>query len=301
MTIKSPEAPIRLDKHLVFIDPSKSRSEWARMIEKEAVLVDNRAVSKHFEVQPTQKITFTEPEAEPQADAVEIPILAETADYIVINKPTGVAAHKTSMTDTQFTVADFAVAHDARIAGVGDKPAERPGIVHRLDKEVTGVMIIAKTQEAFLHLKAQFAARTVQKEYLALVHGEVKSSSIELDFPITRSKRSGLMCSLPLSSLEGDEAKTTIETITATPHASYVLALPKTGRTHQIRVHCKAFGHPIVGDKLYSSMNTTLDERAPRTMLHAHKLTILTPDGLTPTFEAVPPQDFVEYVKKGLR
>lgn len=231
-------------------------------------------------------------------------IIRETPDFIVIEKPAGLLVHPTVHHEGP-TLVDELVAHYPKIKQVGDNH-ERPGIVHRLDREVSGLMVIAKTPEMFEHLKQQFAGRTVHKEYLALIHGKLPKDEGEIGFVIARSRRGGRMAARP-SSQEGREAKTTYEVTRRFPNATLVRVLPETGRTHQIRAHFHALGHPLVGDRLYRTKRQRRKElqkfkgeetqmlgkqKIPRLMLHATRLSFPDLDGKIQTFESSIPPEF---------
>lgn len=242
---------------------------------------------------------------------MNIPILFENDDVVVVNKPPGVMVHgdgrnldKATDKEVSQTVADWHVARAPTARGVGEplvlsggKTLDRPGIVHRLDQETSGVLILAKNQEAFLHLKQQFHDRLTGKEYRAFVYGEVKEAHGVIDRAIGRSAQDFRL----RSSQRGArgklrEAETRWERICATTAHSYLRLLPKTGRTHQLRVHMKAINHPIVCDRLYAPNVVRRDPDAlgfTRLALHAYALTIALPQGDTRTFTAPLPEDFV--------
>ncbi len=202
-------------------------------------------------------------------------IIAETPDYLVINKPAGLAVHAGGNLKEP-TLADWLLANYKKIKDVGDDPI-RPGLVHRLDKEVNGLMVIAKTQKSFDSLKDQFKERTVIKEYTALVHGKVSKDWGEINFPIARSQEGYKMAALPTGSeelltrrhpkdrdhgnidswMKSRVALTEYEVIKRFVNQTLLKVKIKTGRTHQIRVHFFALGHPLVGDNLYTNRKTT--------------------------------------------
>lgn len=196
------------------------------------------------------------------------------------------------------TLVDWLLERYPEIKNVGDEPELRPGIVHRLDKDTSGVMVIAKNQEAFEFLKEQFKKRKIKKTYIALVQGDVKQKTGVIDIPIGRSKKSPLA---RLASLKAKgklrEAVTEYKVIKkfSVAEANYTLleAYPKTGRTHQIRAHLKAIGHPIVGDKLYSK-NASCLPKLQRQFLHAASLELNLPSVSRIKLEADLPKDLQE-------
>ncbi len=210
-----------------------------------------------------------------------ISVLAETPEYLVVFKPAGVLVHQTEAQEPK-TLASWLLQHYPDIAGVGGK-SERSGIVHRLDKEASGVLVVARTEKMFQHLKIQFKNRTVQKEYIILVYGEIEADIGTINFDIDRAK-DGRMASRPkisnltakkIASVQpGKTALTEFFVIKRYPRYTLLDVKIHSGRRHQIRVHLFAFGHPIVGDTLYKNIKLTKKHDQPlnRLFLHAKKL-----------------------------
>lgn len=219
-------------------------------------------------------------------------IIYEDDDILIIDKPAGLLVHARApeLKDQEPTVVDWLIKKYPAIKTVGDQPELRPGLVHRLDKETSGVMIIAKNQETFEYLKRQFRDHLVQKEYVALVCGKLKPDYGKIDFAIGRAEKGGKMAARAKGQ-EGREALTEFEVIERRKNTTLVKALPRTGRTHQIRVHFFAMGHPIVGDPLYQSKKYK-KITSERMMLHAHRLTFIDMDGQEKTFIAPIPTDY---------
>ncbi len=210
---------------------------------------------------------------------IEPTIIAETTDYLVINKPAGLAVHGGGNL-TEPTLADWLIAKYPKIKTVGDDPA-RPGLVHRLDKDVSGLMVIAKNNKSFASLKGQFKDREVNKEYLALVHGRLANDSGVIDFPITRSQSGYKMAAIPTNAsdllnrrhpkyrdqgnieswFKSRQALTEFTVLQRFVNYTLVRVNIKTGRTHQIRVHFFAYGHPLAGDDLYSTKKTEVKNK----------------------------------------
>ncbi|OGY38684.1 MAG: hypothetical protein A2418_01360 [Candidatus Brennerbacteria bacterium RIFOXYC1_FULL_41_11] len=226
-----------------------------------------------------------------------IGVIFENQDFLVINKPAGLMVHsapeertKNQIPDDkqiskskfqnkrQETLADWLKKERPETEKVGDDPELRPGIVHRLDKETSGVLIIAKTQEAFEVLKNKFKNREVKKTYLALVLGKMNVSSEEINLPIAKSKKSTKRTTRIRPGQKNSEAKTNWKLLkTYSDQSGNTLSLleviPKTGRTHQIRVHLAAISHPVVGDYLYGRKKTkSFRETIQRIFLHAKLL-----------------------------
>lgn len=228
-------------------------------------------------------------------------VLYEDADVLVINKPAGIMVHADGRS-TEPTVVDWFLARAPRARGVGEPgfaqdgtPLERSGVVHRLDRDTSGVLILAKTPTAFLHLKAQFHDRLVRKEYRAFVYGSMKERWGTIDRPIGRSAKDFRLRSAERGA-RGTlrKAVTDWECIGQSAQHAYLRVMPRTGRTHQIRVHLRAIGRPIIADPLYAR-----DVQAPggdlgftRLALHAYMLKITLPSGVEKQFLAPLPLDF---------
>jgi 23S rRNA pseudouridine1911/1915/1917 synthase len=236
-------------------------------------------------------------------------IIFEDNDIVVIDKPAGMLVHEgegdAQGKDKGDTVARWFIAHAPEAKGVGEPGAlqsgeaiERSGIVHRLDRETSGVMILAKTEDAFAHLKAQFHDRAVLKEYRAFVHGAMQDGWGTIDRPIGRSNKDFRLRSAQRGA-RGllRPAVTDWELIVAGNAHSYLKVFPKTGRTHQIRVHLKAINRPIVCDALYAP-NHPCDLGFDRLALHAHALELELPRGERKRFESPLPPSFIEAAKE---
>lgn len=233
---------------------------------------------------------------------MEISVVFENDDVLVINKPSGVRVHNDAHASDP-TVVDWFLERCPEAKGVGEdqvlengEKLERSGVVHRLDRETSGVLILAKNQEAFFHLKEQFKDRVAKKEYRAFVYGTMKENWGTIDRPIGRSasdprKRSAQRGAKGMLR----EAQTDWELIGQSFTHAYVRLRPKTGRTHQLRVHLKALDRPIVMDSLYAPEHhrTTMDNLGfDRLALHAHILELVLPNGEEGRFMAPLPQMF---------
>ena len=220
---------------------------------------------------------------------MNLSIIYEDDSILAINKPAGLTVHKVSPTDPQETLADILVKEYPYLEGVGENPL-RPGIVHRLDKETSGLMLIAKNQKSFEHLKNLFQTRQIKKEYLALVYGHPKEDKGTIDAPLGKIGTKQTTQIKGRRELVVRDAITDYEVIKRYKDYTLIRVMPRTGRTHQIRVHLKHIGCPLVGDKLYAS------KREPpagleRLFLHAWKLQLPAQGGHGLAIEAdLPPE-----------
>jgi 23S rRNA pseudouridine1911/1915/1917 synthase len=231
----------------------------------------------------------------------DIVVLYEDDSVLVINKPSGLMVHEDGRSSEK-AVVDWFVARAPEARGVGEPgkaqdgtPLERSGVVHRLDKDTSGVLILAKTQDAFVHLKAQFHDRYAKKEYRAFVYGTMKERWGTVDRAIGRSAKDFRLRSAERGA-KGllRAARTEWECLEQGNGCAYMRLEPKTGRTHQIRVHMKTIGHPVVHDTLYAQKHFLERESLgfARLALHAHMLTLTLPSGNVATFTAPLPPDF---------
>ena len=228
-------------------------------------------------------------------------VLYEDDEVLVINKPAGIMVHADGRS-AESTVVDWFLARAPEARGVCEPgfaqdgtPLERSGVVHRLDRDTSGVLILAKTQDAFLHLKAQFHDRLVRKEYRAFVYGTMKERWGTIDRPIGRSAKDFRLRSAERGA-RGTlrKAVTDWECIGQSAHHAYLRVMPRTGRTHQIRVHLRAVGRPIIADPLYARdvQARSGDLGFTRLALHAYMLKIMLPSGVEKQFLAPLPLDF---------
>ena len=293
----------RLDQALVALSPESSRAQWQKRIKQGAIFVDGTAVtSPHRPVVQGSELRFEEQAqeevaAETKKELPPLQIVAETNDWMVVNKPAGVLVHPALHT-TEPTLIDSILAHDPAIAKVGGEP-ERPGIVHRLDRDVSGLMLVAKTERAFEALKKQFQQREIKKKYIALVHGDVAKDNGDIRFKLARSTSQGRMAARPESAEEGKVAWTHYSVLERLPGATLLKVDIFSGRTHQIRAHLFALGHPVIGDQLYVKKQTDRRNDAPRLMLQSTELTFVDPfDHEEKTFVLEPDPAFAELITK---
>jgi len=306
-TIGQDEADARLDVFLAGKLPEMTRSQVAKLLKAGAGKVNGRAAAVHRFLNPGDVVEFgtegsakgkteVRPEDRPALPPPELRIIDETKGFIVLDKPAGVLVHPDGKQLTG-TLVDALVAHDPKIAKVGEDP-ERPGIMHRLDKEVSGLMVVARTQDAFDGLKAQFAEHSVDKTYLALVHGEMEQEEGDIKFRIARSKTKSRMAARPSHEEEGKAAWTHYRTLKRFKNASLLELSIFSGRTHQIRAHLLALNHPVIGDVLYGRKNEDRNIKAPRLMLQCVKLGFKDPTtGEMREYELPPVKEFAEVEK----
>jgi 23S rRNA pseudouridine1911/1915/1917 synthase len=281
-------ARLRLDRFLATEVPTYSRSRVQQLIRNKFVTLNGANARPRDLVHSGDVVELTEPpleKIETLAESIPLEILFEDNDLVVINKPAGLVVHP-GAGHREHTLVNALLHHCAMLSGIGGK--ERPGIVHRLDKETSGCVVVAKNDATHQDLSRQFAARTVEKMYLALVTGKLRKTSGVIEEKIGRhpAHRQRMSAAAP----HGREAKTAYRVVRSNDRASLVECRLHSGRTHQIRVHLRHLGHPILGDKIYSPR---LAKHFPRQMLHAWKLGFRHPrSGEWRNFEAPLPDDF---------
>ena len=277
---------VRLDIYLsTKFDTTISRSLWQKYIKAGYVSVNNKAVTTpKFEVDETDEIALNLPEKE-QAD-VDLPILYEDDDVIVVNKPSGLLTHAKGGLSDEPTVAEI-----IRPKTSFATDTDRPGIVHRLDRDTSGLLIIAKNPESAAHLQRQFAERTAKKTYIAITDGRPKLNAAKIDLPIGRNPSAPSTFRIDPN---GKPAQTTYHVLTENDTQSLVELKPTTGRTHQLRVHLAHLNAPILGDRVYGKSSDC------RMMLHAQKLEITLPSGERKVFEAAIPDEFKKFFPEDL-
>ncbi len=279
-----------------------SRAQGQKLITKGAVLLNNERPKAHVILKKGDRIDLPELAiplpTQKKAHAPILSVLYEDDDVLVIDKPAGLLVHTTGAADDhELTVVDALLERAPQTIDVGENAA-RPGIVHRLDRDVSGVMVIAKTQSAYDFLKEQFKAHTLTKEYVALVYGKISKDNGKIDLKIARSKTKGKMVARPASQ-DGKEALTSYDVVTRFKTVTLVHVTLHTGRTHQIRVHFRAIDHPLVGDRLYrkSSMRHIRPIELDRIFLHAKRLTLTLPNGKRRVFEAHMPNELTKLLQ----
>jgi 23S rRNA pseudouridine1911/1915/1917 synthase len=286
----SDEKSQRLDKFLVVCLPEYSRTRLQNLIDEGLVQVNGAPAEKAGQILdapavvdvhiPATQVTDMVPEAIP------LEIVFENADLLVVNKPAGMVAHP-SPGHYSGTLVHAALAHAPEMEGVGGEL--RPGVVHRLDRDTSGLILLAKNDAAHQKLQNQFRDRQVRKVYLALVDGHPPTPTGRIEAPIGRNTSHRQLMTIVVAA-KGREAVTEYRTLETFPQHTLLEAHPLTGRTHQIRVHLKFIGCPVAGDTVYGKKHSTLP--IGRHFLHAARLTITLPGETAPrTFEAPLPAD----------
>lgn len=288
----------RLDKYLTEELNDFSRSKIQKLIKDGLILVNQEVVTPHYFLKTDDKISIeiaTPVNVQPIKQSVSPVIIKQTEDYLIINKPAGLIIHPAESV-TEETLVDWLIKKFPQIKSIGENSI-RPGIVHRLDKEVSGVMVIALSQKMFDHLKNQFQNHQVKKEYLCLTHGLVEADEGKINFPMERSRLSGKMVSRPKGE-EGKESITEFIVLKRFSRYTYLKVNILTGRTHQIRSHLQAYGYPIVGDPLYKNKKILENLELNRLFLHAHLLRFLDLNNEFQEFEAKLPDELNNILEK---
>ncbi len=255
----------RLDKFLAQMMPEITRSQIKKQIQSGLVLINEKVPTVHHFLKTGDIVIVKEEKIKKAVSKVkrvfkkdenkellkQIKVIDDKDKYLIINKPANVLVHPTDKNEPN-TLVHWLIKKYPELKKIGEDP-QRPAIVHRLDKETSGLMIIPKTQDMFEHLKSQFKKRLIEKKYYALVYGHLDTKEDSISFRIGRSSQTGALAAHPFNSRRGKEALTQYDVIKEFKKFSFVDVMPKSGRTHQIRVHFFALGNPVVGDPLYKS------------------------------------------------
>jgi len=283
VTFTADQAGERVDAFLARVAPEHSRSYWQKQCELGNVTIGGTPVKASRKLGAGENVQGVKPAAS-DFSSQTLPVLYEDEDVIVINKPAGILTHAKGVENDEFSVAEF-----VRPRTSDGVDTNRPGIVHRLDRGTSGVIIAAKNTEAKRWLQGQFSKRNVKKTYLALVEGHLKQHEAILKLPIERNPKK------PQTFRVGANGKTaeTAYKVTSTYPANDLVELrPYTGRTHQLRVHMAYLDHPIVGDPLYGTENKQLG----RMFLHAFTLELTLPSRERKIFTAPLPDDLAAFL-----
>ncbi|HET7630103.1 MAG TPA: RluA family pseudouridine synthase [Candidatus Saccharimonadales bacterium] len=280
---------MRLDAYLAQYWPEYSRSQWQKYLKAGYVLVNGEIETSAKRQLGEDDEVKVELPSEPDFSEESLPVIYEDDQVIVINKPTGILTHAKGAVVEEFTVADFI---KPRMTEPEDN--NRPGIVHRLDRATSGVLIAGKDPDSKRYLQKQFSERKAKKTYLAIVKGQLKHQAAKIDLPIERNPKAPATFRVGPN---GKSASTDYRVLSISGKYSLIELKPLTGRTHQLRVHLQYLNAPILGDALYDGGKSPIG----RLCLHAWQLEITVPSRERKTFVAPPPEDFKQaLVKLGL-
>lgn len=290
ITISANEKGKRLDVFLSETHKEISRSQIQKLIKDGHVLLNGKNCKKDVLLKNGDNVKINIPKKEELSvkpdKSIKLDVVFKNEDFAVINKPAGLVVHP-SATHKKGTLVNGALALWPKIKNVGEDPL-RPGVVHRLDKDTSGVMLLAKNNETFFWLKDEFKKRHISKKYIALVLGNVKKDEGEIKAPIARvgikqaTQAKGGRTKLK----NAREAETHFKVIERYKDYTLLEAMPKTGRMHQIRVHMAHIGHPIVGDTKYMPKKMAKKGQFKRHFLHAEELALTLKNGQKMTFKA---------------
>ena len=275
------ETSQRADVLLAAAYPAYSRAALAKLFSKGAITQDKKPLKPGERLQPGEVFKADIAGLEQVAESIDLPVLYEDENIIVIDKPVGVISHARGRYWDEASVASFVRDKTSGMDG------ERAGIVHRLDRATSGVMICAKNTETLSLLQKQFSTRKTKKSYYAVVQGTPEPAKAIIDVPLGRNPNKPQTFR---PDPQGKESSSTYEVVESNDEHSLLLLTPFTGRTHQLRVHLEYIKHPIIGDELYG------DKKADRLYLHAYSLEITVPGGERKTFISPVPPEFKKLV-----
>ncbi|MFQ3545819.1 RluA family pseudouridine synthase [Halobacillus rhizosphaerae] len=281
----------RIDKLLSEVITDASRSQIQGWLQEDFVLVNGEAVKNNYKVQQGDTITWSIPEPKPldlAPENIPIEIIYEDEDVLVVNKPSGMVVHPSAGHEGG-TLVNALLYHCNDLSGING--VERPGIVHRIDKDTSGLLMVAKNDRAHQSLVEQLSGKSVERKYVAVVHGMISHEYGTIDAPIGRDPKDRQRMAVVEG---GREAVTHFRVMEHFEDFTYVECTLETGRTHQIRVHMRYINHPLAGDPKYGPRKTLdLDGQA----LHAKSIGFKHPGtGEWMQFEVEPPQDFKDMI-----
>ena len=293
--VEEKDAKVRIDKAISDRDSSLSRVAIQRLIENGKILVNGKNTKASYKLVVGDKITIEKEElVEVKLEAEDIPldVIYEDNDILVVNKQKGLVVHPGNGNPNGTLVNAIMARCKDSLSGIGGEI--RPGIVHRIDKDTSGLLIIAKHDKAHINMSEQIKNHEVTKTYLALVRGNIKENQATINMPIARSTKDRTKMAV---SKNGKNAVTHIEVLERFDGFTYIKVNIETGRTHQIRVHMAQIGFPIVGDTVYSNGKNPFGVEGQ--MLHSSKLEFVHPiSGKEIYFEIEPPKEFVEKLEE---
>lgn len=281
LTITEEDGVVRVDKYLAIKFPEYSRAAITKLFDLKLIKLNGESIQPGHKLRPGTEIEYDLGPLQAKPEVIELPIIYEDKNVIVIDKPAGIISHARGRFWQEASVASFI---RDRISGM---EGERGGIVHRLDRATSGVMICAKNETSLKFLQKQFSDRKVIKQYIACVNTMPNEKEATIIAPITRNAKDPKKF---MVSQAGKHAETYYEVLQHESNRALLELTPKTGRTHQLRIHLAYIGSPIVGDELYGGMPYK------RLLLHAKTLTIKLPDTTKKTFESSIPNDFGDFL-----
>jgi 23S rRNA pseudouridine1911/1915/1917 synthase len=276
----------RIDQAIIDRTEGISRAYIQKLCKRGDVIINGKPAAPNYRLKDGDQIVINHDfDMYPSIPIIKIPVIYEDKDCVVIDKPCGVLSHSKGNFNPEATIATWLASRIKELSG------ERAGIVHRLDRATSGVMICAKTPEAMSWLQKQFSQRKVKKTYVAIINGTLEPSEAIIDMPIERNPKAPATFRVGAN---GKLARTHYKIIKTNGVHSMIELKPETGRTHQLRVHLKKLGRPIVGDIIYGG------EVANRLYLHATSLELTLPNRSRHVFHSKLPKDFNQEVSTQL-
>lgn len=283
----------RLDKALTALVEKQSRSAIQKIINNGNVIVNGEKQNAHYRCKENDIIVI-KPATKKEFELPIIEVIFEHDDFLVVYKPAGLLSQPVPNSQEPSLI-DGLLAQFPELSKI-DTDARRAGLMHRLDRHVSGLLLVARNEQAFSHFKKLFKERTINKKYIALVHGHLDKEKETITFPLARSK-DGKIVARPENG-EGRDAETKYEVTHQYLHHTLIDVYPKTGRMHQIRVHMKSLGHSIVGDSLYAIQKyKDALPKLNRIFLHATQLTFTDMHGQDYSIESPLPKELTDVLK----
>ncbi len=264
---------LRIDKVIPLIDKTLSRSFVVQLIDDKKILINNNIVKPSYKIKLNDIVSIDIPplkELDICAENIPLNVIYEDDELLVVNKPQGMVVHP-AHGHYQGTLVNALLAHCQNLSGING--VMRPGIVHRIDKDTSGLIVVSKNDQSHLFLASQLKDHTMHREYYALVKGIIKENEGKIDLPIARSKQNRQK--MAIDSINGKPSITYFNVVKRFNNYTLIRCKLKTGRTHQIRVHLSYIGHPVEGDCNYSKSKNNLYSNGQ--LLHAYKLTFIHP------------------------